>query len=403
MSRIATRDDRTLFERAWAHGVAAGIITPEVRASIVQEGTKAMRRIAALLGSENLRADLERAMRSMLGLVELHLRQESDGDLRLAARLIADHGLLAHTRGASQAIKRILASREGVDPDRLDAEQKRRFEEEVVSAWARYSFEEFRARQAEADQVRAQRLAARAISGLLAGRAPEGWHEPEQVILTALFVMAVGRAAAWPRHSGEFETLLAAARKAPAKLDKPPKGLPTEHREALQGVWARHAASLRAIVTDPSIPLHVLAAGDPSVNRLHELLILPDDALDEVASHDERTTSHWKTLTRGHTDEARLLWVMLQGVLGLSERAPLSLRAAERLLDEELAQRPPKGRIRAWLEENAPHRLQADLLELWDDFWDERELSLHEDASSEEYRAFAAEWLPMRASRAAGR
>ena len=399
MSRIATRDDRTLFERAWAHGVAAGIITPEIRASIVQEGTRAMRRIAALLGSENLRADLERAMRSMLGLVDLHLRQQSGGDLRVAVRLIADQGLLAHTRGASQSIKRILASREGVDPDRLDPEQKQRFEEEVVSAWARYSFEEFRLRQDEADRIRAQRAAAAALSATLSGRAPEGWQEPEQIILTGLLILAVGRTKAWPKHSGEFEVLVAAARKAPSKLVKPPKSLPPEHRVALEEVWVRHAPALTAILTDPDTPVHVLAAGDPSVNRLHELLILPDDALDEVASHDERTTTHWQSLTRGRTDEARLLWVMLQGVMDLTDKVPLSQRAAERLLDSELISRPPKSRIRTWLEANAPHRLQADLLELWDDFWDEREFSLHEDASAEDYRAFATEWLPMRAVR----
>jgi hypothetical protein len=397
VNRLATRDDRSLFERAWAHGTAAGIITPEVRAAIIQEGTRAMRKIASILGSENLRADLDRALRSMLGLVELHLQEVSGGDLRLAARSIADRGLLAHTRGASQSIKRILASREGADPDQLDAEQKRRFEEEVVSAWARYSFEEFRAQQHEADRVRARRDAARALSATLSGRAPEAWHEPEQIIMTGLFVLAVGRTKAWPRHSGELETLLAAARKAPSKLSKPPRALPPAHKAELEAVWAHMAPALAGLITDPDTPLHVLAAGDPSVNRLHELLALPDDALDEVADHDERTTTHWQTLTRGHTDEPRLLLVMLQGVMGVTDKAPFSQRTADRLLDTELVSRPPKSKARSWLENNAPHRMQADLLELWDDFWDERESSLHEDASAEDYRAFAQDWFPMRA------
>ena len=42
-------------------------------------------------------------------------------DLSEAARSIALRGLLFHTRGASQAIKRLLAEAEGNDPEALDA------------------------------------------------------------------------------------------------------------------------------------------------------------------------------------------------------------------------------------------------------------------------------------------
>lgn len=51
MSEIARRDSRSLFEQAWAHGVGSGIISTEQRDSIIQEGTKAIRKIASILGS----------------------------------------------------------------------------------------------------------------------------------------------------------------------------------------------------------------------------------------------------------------------------------------------------------------------------------------------------------------
>ena len=70
MSTLATRDGRTLFERAWAHGIDSGVITEERRDAVLHEGTRAIRRIASIIGSEYLRADLERAMRAMLGFVK---------------------------------------------------------------------------------------------------------------------------------------------------------------------------------------------------------------------------------------------------------------------------------------------------------------------------------------------
>jgi len=399
VSEIARRDSRTLFEQAWAHGVGSGIISTEQRDSIISEGTKAIRKIASILGSENLRADLERAMLSMLGLVNLHLQKVSRGDVRVASRMLAEYGLLHHTRGASQSIKRILALREGCDPQQLDAEQKQRFEVEVVSSWARYSFEEFRIQEAEANLAHARRTAAAALSSALGPGGPDDYHEPEQVIMTALLIMAYHRKKAWLRSQQEFEKLLEAIRKSPARLSRLPKGLPAGHEEVITRVWAEHSEQLAALILDEGTPLHVLAAGDPSINRLHDLMVLPEDALGEVDDHESQTTAHWKKLTRGTSDEAKLLAIMLQGVLGLTEKTPWSVKTAMHLLETDLLTRPPSHLIRNWLHANAPHQNQSDLLELWNDFWDEREDGLHDDASAEDYRTFCTNWLPMRAPR----
>ena len=160
MTGLAHHDPRTLFERAWSQAVASGLIDPARREALVAEATRAIRRIAAVLGTEFLRDDLERAMRSMLGLVEQHLMRVSDGDVLAAAHSLAANGLLFHTKGASQSIKRMLANEHGVDPERLGDDLKRRFEADVVAHWATVPFEVLAEREAEAERLRARRAAA---------------------------------------------------------------------------------------------------------------------------------------------------------------------------------------------------------------------------------------------------
>lgn len=399
MSRLAHRDARTLFERAWAHGVAAGIITPEHKEAIIKEGTRAMRKIASILGSENLRSDLERAQRAMMGLVNLHLEKTTRGDLRLASRALSEKGLLFHTRGASQAIKRILAIREGADPDHPDTEQLRRFEEEVVSAWPQYTYEEFQAQEDEAERMLDRRDAAEALLEMLSGNVrPDPHHEPEQVIMTTLLTLACLRKKAWPGTQKAFEDLLQAILKSPSRLGKLPKSIPEEYREVIEAVWDERIGAIRAVLTNPDQALHQLVAGDPAANPLHPLLVVPDVGLGDLDDLEAQTTSHWAKLTRGSTDESRLLLIMLQGTLGMTEKAPFSQKTALHLLDSVLASRPADRQIREWLEANAPHPLQSGLIRLWTDFWEDRELSLHEDSDTEDRIRFAREWLPMKAS-----
>ena len=172
MTAIARHDARTLFERAWQHATRAGLIDAERREVLVAEGNRAIRRIANVLGTESLRDDLERAMRSMLGLVNLHLHRVSGGDVAAAARSLAAHGLLFHTKGASTAIKRVLAIEHGVDPERIDGAHRRRFDEAVVAEWALLPFDELLEREREAERSSALRAAADALAAARTGWLP---------------------------------------------------------------------------------------------------------------------------------------------------------------------------------------------------------------------------------------
>jgi hypothetical protein len=203
------------------------VIGDEQKATALKDGTRGIRRIANVLGSESLRADLERAMRAMLGLINLHLQRISQGDLRIAARSLADNGLLYHTRGASQAIKRILAQREGVgDLERIDAEQVERFEREVVAVWATMPFEEFDAREQEAALERQRRRAAQALGAVLEGTPPDLEQGADKVIATAMLILAYSRKKSWITSHEAFEKLLASVRKSPAKLRQAAQGCP---------------------------------------------------------------------------------------------------------------------------------------------------------------------------------
>lgn len=397
MSAIAHHDARTLFERAWSDGLRSGLITDARREELIREATRAIRKIASVLGTEFLRDDLERAMRSMLGLVNLHLEKLTHGDVEAAARSLADAGLLFHTRGASQAIKRVLAIESGQDPDELDALHKRLFEEAVVTEWAHFPFIELARRERGAERARRRRAAAVAIVQALNGRVPDQYYEPEQIIMTALLILAYERKKAWIEDPQGFERLLTAVRKAPKKFAKLPAGIPPAHLPVIREVWAAEGPAILETIADPQVPVHRLVAGDPLTNPLHGWLVLPGDALTDVDDLGEQTTSHWQALTKGTSDESRLLVVMLRGVFGFTERVPFGQKAGEALMRGTLVARPEDRVVERWLEENAPHQYHAGLMGLWQDFWDDRETMLGERSSSEDYRAFMAVWLPMRA------
>lgn len=398
MTAVARHDARTLFERAWSHARRTGAIDAARREALAGEATRAIRRIAGVLGSEFLRDDLERAMRSMLGLVELHLHRVSGGDVAAAARSLAEHGLLFHTRGASQAIKRVLAIEHGLEPEAVDAANRRRFEEAVVAEWAHLPFAALAEREREAERSRRRRAAANALAATLEGEPPDAYHEPEQVVMTALLIHAYAPRRAWIGDVRGFEALLASVRRAPARFRTLPAGVPPGHRDTVEAIWAAEGPDLVATIADAGVPLHRLVAGDPDANPLCGRLVLPDDALAEVDDLAQRTTSHWQALTGGATDEPRLLATLLQGVVGFDATWPITAKAAETLLRTVLVHAPDDARLAAWLDANAPHAYHDGLAELWHAFWDERGSALDADAGAEALRGFAAQWLPVKAA-----
>ncbi len=69
----------------------------------------------------------------------------------------------------------------------------------------------------------------------------------------------------------------------------------------------------------------------------------------------------------------------------------------------DFEQLPADRLLQDWLTANVPHRLQPDLTELWEAFWEEREALSSEDPSNDEFKHFAKTWFPMRAPRDRGK
>jgi hypothetical protein len=237
------------------------------------------------------------------------------------------------------------------------------------------------------------------LGELLEGVAPDIEQGARKIIATGLLILAYRRKKAWIATPRDFETVLASVRKTPSKLEKLPAGVPETLRSVLEPVWRAHAPQIKALVVETDTPLHQLVGGDPSENRLHDVLALPDDSLGALQDLEAQTTSHWKKLTGGKSDEQRLMGVMLKGVFGFEDKLPLSLKTAVTLLQTVITERPSDRTFSQWLQANAPHQFQSGLAELWEAFWDERVMSLDEAADESEWRDFARDWLPVKASR----
>ncbi len=350
-AQLVGHDDRTLFEKAWARGIATGVIDSDVSARITRDGTKAMRQFACLMGSDHLRPDLERAMRAILGLINLHLEYETGNDVDRAARSIAGNGIGHHTRGAARHMKAA-----GYD------------ERSISTRHAYMDYASFRALIAENENA-LQRMSAAIWSLDVIGYGDD--IDPvcaSQAICTALLFMIFLPGATWAGDMAGFETLLKAVRtKAKGRTPKVPAGVPDEYRATLEDEWTRHGKTIMRTILDKTVKLHQLTSHD----RIAELLLVPGMAsLSDIDDAASMVTSHWNQLTGGSNDEDVLMTVMLTGVV--FEKTKRTLTTAEaKTLAAGIHIRPPEARLQAWLNENAVHAFQAGLVELWNHFWSE--------------------------------
>jgi hypothetical protein len=266
----------------------------------------------------------------------------------------------------------------------------------VVGHWRRCRTTDFfRAGGAERERLRLQ--AARGLADGSLQRYPPATIRARQRIHDRLLILAyAGRPGSAPRG---FERWLASARASRRVFATCPRRAAGQRADR-RLVHSESAATVIGAIADPSRPLHLLVAGDPETNPLAQWLVMPEDVLGDVDELDAITTAHWRALTGGHDDDERLLWLMLREVCGVQGRPPLAWKSTETALRTVLATAPEDRAVERWLQENAPHEMQSDLLELWHDFWEERTESLRDDAPPEEWKRFMRAWLPMRESAA---
>lgn len=370
-AQLVSHDDRTLFEKAWVQGIATGVIDSDVSARITRDGARAMRQYACLMGSDYLRPDLERAMRTMLGLINLHLEYESGNDVDRAARSIAVNGIGYHTRGAARHMKAA-----GYD------------ERSIVTQHAYMDIASFRALIAENENA-LRRMSAAIWSLDVIGYGDDiDLADASQAICTALLFIIFRPGATWSGDMAGFETMLKAVRaKAKGRTPKVPAGVPDEYRATLEDEWSRHGKTIMRLVLDKTIKLHQLS----SHARITELLLVPGTAsLSDIDDAASMVTSHWKQLTGGSDDEDVLMTVMLSGVV--FEKTKRTLTTAEaKTIAAGIHTPPPEARLQAWLNENAPHAFQSGLVDLWNHFWSEAEM-ISPDSEARRL-AYVKEWV----------
>jgi len=354
--RVVRHDARTPFEKAWSRGIASGLIDSEVSESITKDGTRAIRKIALILGSEYLRADLERAMRSMLGLVNLHLAYESGGDVDKAAQSLASKGLLHHTKGASRIFKKM-----GCD------------EREIVTQSAFMSYADFVA--AIADHERHERTYAAARWALQSIGYPDDLDKDESpaAICTAMLFMIYkkrGKAPAWNGDMAGLEAVLSALRAKPKALDRLPATLPDAYRPEIEWVWRSCRESFLKHVVCSQTPIHQLVGASVESGSLIGLLMKPCAGIGDIDGAAGSTTAHWRKLTGGLLDEDTLMSLMLSGLLCAKARPKLTSQEVKAIAGQLLEQ-PAGSRLDAWLDENVPHDFHGGMRELWAAFWGE--------------------------------
>ncbi len=349
MSRLVGHDARTPFEKAWLHGIASGIIDSDVSERVARDGGKAIRQFASVLGSDHLRIDLERALRSMLALINLNLEYETGNDAGKAARSIAVNGIGHHTREAARHMKAAGYDVRG-----------------IVTERAFMGFHSYQTMIRESENaVKRLEAAQWALAAIGYSASVDAVHA-SLGIRTALLFMIFKPNTQWAGDMAGFESMLRTVR---AKAKSKKVTVPTFVPEDLERVVAEECAFLTQkifeMILDDSLEIHQLA----SSYDLAALILAPGAAA-FADSAEELYTSHWVKLSGGADDEDVLLSLMLSGVF--FEKAKRALTVAQaKLIAEKLNQPPAESGVVAWLQSNAPHALQEDLLGLWQHFWEE--------------------------------
>lgn len=372
---LVQHDARTLFEKAWAHGVATGLIDAEVSARVTKDGAKGIRKIASVLGSDHLRPDLERAMRSMLALINLNLEFESGADVDQAARSIAKNGILYHTRGASQRLKLC-----GFDEQSIVVQH-------AFAGFARFC-QQINEREQRLNGLAAARWALKAI-GYPGDIVPE---EADAAICTAMLFMIYQPGKQWADDMPGFESMLEAVRKHPGKAQqKLPAIIPAEHLAAISSAWLRGSKKILDAIKEKSVTIHNLASASVEGGVLTGLLLAPGGALmSEINNVADIVTTHWTRLTKGRSDDEALLALMLTGLLCSSVKTHLT-SADAKAIAIRIHEPPTDDQLDVWLDANAPHGLQSGLKELWRDFWVEAN-HIHPDSESRRL-AYIKKWV----------
>ena len=382
MFTLSLFDARPFFEKALAHGVQHGLLTPARLEALCAEAPKGMVQIARYFGSEFLRPELEQARARLVNLVSLYLEHSSGGDLRLAAEALRDHSLLSRSKGGSEMLKALITMPQN---SHFGMHERGGFTKEHIPQLAKWSLRPLTDYQTElAQRSRAVLVLDAAIwlageLGLDATELQEAGTDAEAVIRTAL-LLATAKRQDMPDWTG-FAALISALRKAhgtpkarplevalPAHLPAPFVPVVAGLRDSVQGDLAK--------ILDATLSPRKLFDQTPSFLGRYFWL---EGALSEVDHFDRAVSAAWHKATAGHQDDGSLLTLFLCVAAGASPRTLLSKKSATTLLRKirKSGLQPPLASH--YIAEHAPQQHQEAYQALWASFLEEALATLTSD------------------------
>ncbi len=385
---LSLLDRRVFFEKALAHGLAHGLLTPDKLDAIQNDAPKGMVQIARYFGSEFLRPELEMAKERIVNLVSLSLELDSEGDLHRAALLLRDHSFMSRSKAASDRLKALIVMPQN---SHFGMNEHGGFSDKHIPQLAKWSLcsvadyrSELHKRQQVAQLIDAALWLADAL-GLDADELEDAGPDAEAVIRTALLVLHAKQQAMpdWV----QFQSLITALRK-PSKTALKlmlPKQLPPEFKAVVDTVRQSLIADWPKI-QDATLPIAKLFQKTPAfVGRYFWI----EDSLAEIDHFDREASVAWNKVTQGHTDDGSLLTLFLCIAAGSASKTLLTEKSAASLVRKirksgwqpELASR--------YIQDNAPVQHQSDYAQMWQLFVEEAQDTVISDRDYKLHDALA--------------
>jgi len=293
---------------------------------------------------------------------------------------------LSRSKGGSDLLKRLIAmpqnshfgmnERSGFTDDHIP----------LLAKWSLRSLADYQAELAKRNQVAQVIDAAIWLAdalGMEADELEEAGKAGEAVIRTALLVLTARRTDMpdWVA----FEKMVAALRKKygagntgaglsaiPIAL---PKNLPTQYQAVVEAVRQSILADLPKIL-DATLPARKLFDQGPAFMGRYFWV---EDGLSEVDHHDRSASRAWNKATAGHSDDSSLLTLFLCVATGSAPKTILTEKGAASLIRKIRKTGLQPELTSHYIQSHAPEQHRDGYAQLWSDFLEEAQPTLHSD------------------------
>ena len=394
---LAFYDNAPFFDRALKHAVQNRLIDQAKIDEMINDAATGTIQIAEYFGATaHLRENLQQASVWMASLVSLHLENESNGDLQLAAQMIKEKSFRTLSRGGSQMLKALYALPEDDHFGALRFDTESDFLKRCLSS--HMTLAKYRQSMVMHSQFKLELGLANYLLKKMAttSRAFNDLHAPaKHVLRSAVLFMAYGAKkiaasklsagklstgkAGFPDENALFE-IFTAMRKEWSFLGdvscskKFLEEIPEDYLPlALQTLASIQQEDIPKIVS-PAVPLASIFA-DLKVRQYFFLF----DPMNGVSQFDKKLAEEWFVLTNGTEDDALLLSLFISASAGLKLKTSLTVaevkKAVLNIRENGLFEKEVIKLIK-----KAPHDEQEQLQSLWTEFIEDASLYLLDES-----------------------